>query len=69
MARIVMLRTKPAAESYVNPVDYIRETALKVPLIKSIKTMPQRLLITKNIMPKPFFNFFPTSVLKKEVHF
>lgn len=69
MARIVKLRTKPAAESYVNPVDNITETAFKAPLIKSIKIMPQRLLITKNNMPKPFFNSFPASVLKKEVHF
>ena len=68
-AKKVMLRTKPAAESYVIPDENIIDRALIDPLIENIKIILKRQLITKNIMPRPFFNFFPTSVLKKEVHF
>lgn len=64
-----MLRTKPAAESYVIPDENIIDRALIDPLIENIKIILKRQLITKNNVPKPFFNSFPAFVLKKEVHF
>ncbi|MEQ9091952.1 MAG: hypothetical protein RIE52_12735 [Balneola sp.] len=69
IAKKVMLRTKPAAESYVIPDENIIERALIAPLIENMKIMLKRQLIIRNIIPKTFFNSSPASALKKEVHF